>query len=335
MRSVRPPRAARRRSAVRSGAAPSSTSTSPSNPSSALFADATASPVPRGSRCTATSTPSPTSVAARRDDDDERVGAELVSGVERPVEHAPAEQRVQVLRRRGAHARTEAGGHDDGCEWTAHAADDGWGARIRTWDRGTKTRCLTTWLRPSERIVSVGRATRLRRSRGSGGSSLLAVGEEDQERDRSEDAARGPALPRRGGTRTAPRPRRATATPLRSRTPGGRCRSGRHARRTRRTRPPGRRSPITVQRLTSCRSATRMPSATAIQRAIRRRRARSQRPVRVEPCSIGCAPSSVTGQKYHAGTVIQTRPRGSRARCAARASLRSLEEPVDRRARRR
>ena len=24
----------------------------------------------------------------------------------------------------------------------------GWGARIRTWDRGTKTRCLTTWLRP-------------------------------------------------------------------------------------------------------------------------------------------------------------------------------------------
>ena len=25
---------------------------------------------------------------------------------------------------------------------------DDWGARIRTWDRGTKTRCLTTWLRP-------------------------------------------------------------------------------------------------------------------------------------------------------------------------------------------
>src|SRR6476646_9091637 len=23
-----------------------------------------------------------------------------------------------------------------------------WGARIRTWDRGTKTRCLTTWPRP-------------------------------------------------------------------------------------------------------------------------------------------------------------------------------------------
>src|SRR4051794_14431452 len=25
----------------------------------------------------------------------------------------------------------------------------GWGARIRTWDGGTKTRCLTAWLRPN------------------------------------------------------------------------------------------------------------------------------------------------------------------------------------------
>src|SRR5882762_5734436 len=25
---------------------------------------------------------------------------------------------------------------------------DDWGARIRTWDHGTKTRCLTTWPRP-------------------------------------------------------------------------------------------------------------------------------------------------------------------------------------------
>ena len=28
------------------------------------------------------------------------------------------------------------------------AAGLGWGARIRTWDHGTKTRCLTAWLRP-------------------------------------------------------------------------------------------------------------------------------------------------------------------------------------------
>ena len=25
----------------------------------------------------------------------------------------------------------------------------GWGARIRTWDGGTKNRCLTTWRRPN------------------------------------------------------------------------------------------------------------------------------------------------------------------------------------------
>ena len=27
----------------------------------------------------------------------------------------------------------------------------GWGARIRTWDHGTKARCLTAWLRPNSR----------------------------------------------------------------------------------------------------------------------------------------------------------------------------------------
>jgi hypothetical protein len=53
---------------------------------------------------------------------------------------------VQVLRRRGLHPRAEAGRHDDGCKIANH---QNWGARIRTWDRGTKTRCLTTWLRPN------------------------------------------------------------------------------------------------------------------------------------------------------------------------------------------
>src|SRR5205085_2011562 len=42
------------------------------------------------------------------------------------------------------------GGHHDSC-WlrVAQRWVNGWGARIRTWDRGTKTRCLTTWLRPT------------------------------------------------------------------------------------------------------------------------------------------------------------------------------------------
>src|SRR2546426_462447 len=54
---------------------------------------------------------------------------------------------MQVFWRRRAHPSTKAGGQDDGCESGPHTGL-GWGARIRTWDRGTKTRCLTTWLRP-------------------------------------------------------------------------------------------------------------------------------------------------------------------------------------------
>ena len=49
---------------------------------------------------------------------------------------------VEVLRARRAHPRSEPGGHDERCEGR------GWGGRIRTSGHGTKTRCLTTWLRP-------------------------------------------------------------------------------------------------------------------------------------------------------------------------------------------
>ena len=31
----------------------------------------------------------------------------------------------------------------------------GWGARIRTWDDGTKARCLTAWPRPNFRLGDV------------------------------------------------------------------------------------------------------------------------------------------------------------------------------------
>ena len=80
---------------------------------------------------------------------------------------------MQVLGRGRAHACPPASGHDDGCELGAgfgHGRHVGWGARIRTWDHGTKARCLTTWPRPSEsgrrvypaarslREVSAGRA---------------------------------------------------------------------------------------------------------------------------------------------------------------------------------
>src|SRR5262245_62268667 len=61
-----------------------------------------------------------------------------------------------MLRYRRAHASAEPGGHHDGGKLRAQFAhvENGWGARIRTWDRGTKTRCLTTWLRPiNSRLV--------------------------------------------------------------------------------------------------------------------------------------------------------------------------------------
>ena len=87
----------------------------------------------------------------RRGNDDDRVGADITGRMEHPVDHPAAEQRVQVLRYGRAHPGSEAGGHDDGCDRAvAHVGGiDGWGARIRTWDRGTKTRCLTAWLRPT------------------------------------------------------------------------------------------------------------------------------------------------------------------------------------------
>ena len=87
----------------------------------------------------------------RRDDDD-RLRARLLRRRQHPVDDPPAEQRMQVLRRGRPHAGPEPGGHHDGCDVrTVHERQDGWGARIRTWDRGTKTRCLTTWLRPRDR----------------------------------------------------------------------------------------------------------------------------------------------------------------------------------------
>ena len=144
-------RARSRRSAVRSGASPASTSTSP-RCRRARRARRTASPVPRGSACTATVDALEARRAASGDsDDDERIGAERLRRCEHPVDHPPSEQRVQVLRHGRAHAGAEARGHDDGGERVGCHGRDGWGARIRTWDRGTKTRCLTTWLRPTER----------------------------------------------------------------------------------------------------------------------------------------------------------------------------------------
>src|SRR3954471_21597988 len=132
-------------SGLSAGTSPLSTSTSPPKPSSALRAQRTASPVPRGS-----SPPTPGGRFARaadgvpgaarlllhgdldslekvarlrRGDDDEPLDAGSARGVDYPVDHPPAEDRVQVLRRRPLHARADSGGHHDCCELVCHVRE--------------------------------------------------------------------------------------------------------------------------------------------------------------------------------------------------------------------
>ena len=106
------------------GASPVTTSTSPSKPSRLARAQRTASPVPRGCSCTATSTPANASRASGEVTTTSGSAPSAARRLDHPVDQPAAEQRVQVLRRRRAHARAEAGGHDDRCE-------AGSGSRVR------------------------------------------------------------------------------------------------------------------------------------------------------------------------------------------------------------
>ena len=56
----------------------------------------------------------------RRGDDDERLGAERLGGRDDPVDHPPPEDRVEMLRDRGAHTRPEPSGHHDCSESRRH-----------------------------------------------------------------------------------------------------------------------------------------------------------------------------------------------------------------------
>jgi hypothetical protein len=53
--------------------------------------------------------------AAGRRDDDERIRSDRTSGLDDPVDHAPSEQRVEMLRRVRAHARAEPAGEHHCC----------------------------------------------------------------------------------------------------------------------------------------------------------------------------------------------------------------------------
>src|SRR4029079_6654053 len=92
-----------------------------------------------------------------RDDDHDPFRPRLPCRIQHPVDDAAAEEWMQVLRYRGFHPRAEACGHHHRCQLGVVRAQGrvGWGARIRTWDRGTKTRCLTTWLRPIDGPKSI------------------------------------------------------------------------------------------------------------------------------------------------------------------------------------
>src|SRR5207247_2465437 len=81
----------------------------------------------------------------RRDNDD-GFSADSLGRADHPLNESAAEEWVEVLRHRRAHPRSEPCGHYDSCWLRGGQWMNGWGARIRTWDRGTKTRCLTTWL---------------------------------------------------------------------------------------------------------------------------------------------------------------------------------------------
>ena len=160
-------------------------------------AAATASPVPRGSAWTASSPP-----ASERRARPARSGEQTTtSGVrpERPARRrAPSrrarrpEQRVEVLRAAGrirvprpAAMTTAASG-----EVTDRY---GWGGRIRTSGHGTKTRCLTAWLRPiaASRIRVSGARRRRRRGRR---HAATTHGEDDRRRyDERRRTGRAPA----------------------------------------------------------------------------------------------------------------------------------------------
>ena len=52
----------------------------------------------------------------RRKHDDEGIRLEWTDRLDDPVDEPPPQQRVQMLRERGLHARAESGRHHDGCK---------------------------------------------------------------------------------------------------------------------------------------------------------------------------------------------------------------------------
>src|SRR5438067_58478 len=140
---------ARTRSAVSAGTSPFRTRTSPAKPASTACAERTASPVPSGVSCTATSTPSYASdvsgdaTTTTRPTPASSAVRTTQSTIRRPSTGCRCFGVALLMRVPRPPAITTAARSFD------MSGENGWGARIRTWDHGTKTRCLTTWPRPT------------------------------------------------------------------------------------------------------------------------------------------------------------------------------------------
>ena len=179
------------------GVSPVRISTSSVRPSSAARAERIASPVPRGSSWTRPRRRRRRTPRGRRARRRRRAGRRRARARRRSPSR-PCAGRARGCRcfgSDGAHAGAQPCGHHGGCDRRlGHGGvDDGWGARIRTWDRGTKTRCLTAWLRPTAG-ASIGAARRRAKAAPPGGHQrsgrgLLALGEEEDERRDREDAS--------------------------------------------------------------------------------------------------------------------------------------------------
>ena len=140
-------------SGLSAGTSPLRTRTSPPKASSAPRAWRTASPVPSGSSCTAISTPSSRALVC---------GEATTTIRSTPASRAASTTQSTILRPRiGCRCFGVAlfmrvpipAAITTAASSSAMSVRGGWGARIRTWDHGTKTRCLTTWLRPRGREV--------------------------------------------------------------------------------------------------------------------------------------------------------------------------------------
>ena len=200
---------------------------------------------------------------------------------------------------------------------------DGWGARIRTWDHGTKTRCLTAWPRPIE--------GRILPRRGGGRSASAPVarqsdeGDDREQHDDDDRDQRKTKAATTGTTTSATLGERGDPRQLRARPDE---RPSRPSRRRRAT-DPATASTTTHQAIPP--ASTTIPSIAATASAILHAVAPEPAAARLSPCSITrslIAASTVPARRRHAGAPACPQAR----RAASRALPRRREEPVDGRA---